>query len=155
GDARRAVPLEEGRLRLDRRDLPGDRLEGAAGELPHALGVVAQSPGLQQRRMRVDPGEDRPVLRDRLLQPRAEGGAHAPAPAGCAAAAGSGAEASAPRAEPARAAAREASSRATWSCRLVTAKEPSGSASMACTAAWNSCIVVMIGTSTLVAAARM
>src|SRR5690606_23281004 len=151
-DALRAVALEEGGLRLDRADLPRDRLEGAQRELTHPLRGVGQRPGLEEGSVRVDARHDPPPLLDGLAQPRPEGRGlrggprhavpgHAELPTGLASAV--------------RAAVRAAVRRSVWSWRLITSKGSTGRASIAWTAAWNSCSVVIIGTSMLVAAARI
>src|SRR5699024_9877833 len=133
-DAGGAVALEERRLRLERRDRTADRGQRTPRELPQPLGGVRQRPRLEQGGVRVDAG-DHPAAGlhgPSEALPEALGPAHAPT-----------------RTVRARA------SRAVWSCRLVTSNGSTGRASIAWTAAWNSCSVVIMGTSMLVAAARI
>src|SRR5699024_1186610 len=130
----RPVALEEGRLRFDRRDLVPEGGEHRAAEGAQPLRIVGQAPRLQQGGMRVDARHHRTVPGCGPLQAAPERlGAHAEAPVR----------------------ERSCARRRVWACRLVTANGSTGSASIAWTAAWNSCRVVMIGTSMLVAAARM
>ena len=61
----RPVRLEEGRLRLEHRDLVAERLHHAAGAALQTGGVRGQPPGVQQAGMRVDADAQRPAVGDR------------------------------------------------------------------------------------------
>ncbi len=132
-----AVPLEERRLRFDAGDVPGEGLDDGAAEPLHTVRVVGQAPRREQRRVRVDPRAQRTVRGDRSGEPRPEArDAHARKPS------------------------QAPTSRAVCSCSDATRnpspwRSASRVASMACTAAESSWIVVMIGEPTDVAAARI
>src|SRR5699024_5741045 len=105
---------------------------GAQGELPQPGHIGTQAPGVQQMRVRVDAHAQRTEL--------LRGGHEAPAEG--------------LRRAHARAATRSARAES-WSCRARTLNGPRRMASMACTAAVNSCMVVMIARPVAVAAVRM
>ena len=69
---RRAVPLEERRLRLDDRGHPRERLDGGHRELLQAEDAVGQAPVVEQPGVRVDADAEPAAAGDRLAGPAAE-----------------------------------------------------------------------------------
>src|SRR5690606_1088312 len=124
--ALRAVRLEEGRLRLDDRDVLGEGLRRGQREPFETARVGGQAPFRHQAGVRVDAGAQRPARGDRAGQPCPEPFAH-----------------------------EEARSAACSFCRARTPTSPLIIASMPCTAAEAPCTVVTHGMPRATAALRI
>src|SRR5690606_15424769 len=130
-DPSRPADLEERRLRLDHRDLTGQRLHRGQREALQRAGVLGQAPRAQQRRVRIDAGAQRTARPHRFREPLTEAGlpGHSSVPS-CRIAACS-------------------------FCSERTPMLPWIAASMPCTAAAAPCTVVTQGTSRDTAAVRI